>query len=208
MKNNAGFYKSNKLNILLAAFILLAINLGCNFSCGKFAETSTDQSGGEEANKLVREANSIIEKANQLVGKANLLQNELLSKDSLKGVEDFEKYNSDNKAKFDELIKLREDAAKSMEDAAAKFGKVSEMNTNDKFKEYNNSIAQGCKKAAEIQKAGATFVKSYLAEKDAEKLSTLFADHSKKDAELTKELTSLEEKTAKIKNDNPDVFKK
>lgn len=205
MKNKSEIYRSNKLNILLAAFILLVVNLGCNFSCGKFAETSTE-SGGEA--ELVREANSIIEKANQLVGKANLLQNELLSKDSLKGVEDFEKYNSHNKAKFDELIKLREDAAKSMEDAAAKFGKVSEMNTNDKFKEYNNSIAQGCKKTAEIQKAGAAFVKSYLAEKDAEKLSTLFADHSKKNAELTKELTSLEEKTAKIKNDNPDVFKK
>ena len=206
MKNNSEIYKANKLNILLAAFILLAINLGCNFSCGKFAETSTEQSGGEA--ELVREAHSIVEKANQAVGKANVLQNQLLSKDSLKEVEDFEKYNSDNKAKFDELIKLREDAAKSMEESAAKFGKVSEMNTNDKFKEYNNTLAQLGRKGAEIQKAGAAFVKSYLAEKDPENLSTLFADHSKKDAELTKELESIQEKAAKIKNDNPDVFKK
>ncbi|HRH43730.1 MAG TPA: hypothetical protein PKY82_19015 [Pyrinomonadaceae bacterium] len=205
MKNNTGFCKSNKLNMLLAAFILLVINLGCNFSCGKFAETSSE-SGGEA--ELVREAHSIVEKANQTVSKANILQNELLSKDSLKGIEDFEKYNSDNKAKFDELIKLREDVAKSMEDAAAKFGKVSEMNTNDKFKEYNNTLAQLGRKGAELQKAGSAFVKSYLAEKDPEKLSTLFADHNKKDAELTKELDSIQEKAAKIKNDNPDIFKK
>lgn len=206
MKNKTGFYKSNKLNMLLAAFILLAINLGCNFSCGKSAEISTESAGGEA--ELVREAHSLVEKANQAVSKANILQNELLSKASLKGVEDFEKYNSDNKAKFDELIKLREDAAKSMEDAAAKFGKVSEMNTNDKFKEYNNTLAQLGRKGAELQKAGSAFVKSYLAEKDPEKLSTLFADHSKKDAELTKELDSIQEKAAKIKNDNPDIFKK
>lgn len=205
MKNNSESSKSNKLNILLAAFVLLVVNLGCNFSCGKFAETSTE-SGGEA--ELVREAHSIVEKANQTVGKANILQNELLSKDSLKGVEDFEKYNSDNKAKFDELIKLREDAAKSMEDAAAKFGKVSEMNTNDKFKEYNKTLAQLGQKGAELQKAGATFVKLYLAEKDTKKLSSIFADHSKKDAELTKEMESIQEKATKIKNDNPDVFKK
>jgi hypothetical protein len=202
MKNNPNHSKSNKFNLMVIALILLAINLGCNFSCGNY----TEQTGSEA--ELVRESHSIIEKANQSVGKANLLQNELLSKESLKGVEDFEKYNSDNKAKFDELIKLREGAVKSFEDAAVKFGKVSELNRNDKFKEYNNTLAQQGKKAAEIQKAGATFVKSYLAEKELQKLSSLFAEHSKKDAELTKELNSLEEKAAKIKNDNPDVFKK
>jgi hypothetical protein len=47
MKNNSENYQSNKLNLLFVAFILLVINLGCNFSCGTFAGKpempSTDQ---------------------------------------------------------------------------------------------------------------------------------------------------------------------
>lgn len=58
MKNNSEIYRSNKLNILLAAFILLAINLGCNFSCGNSAEPSgpkPDLPSTEQQNALVRQ---------------------------------------------------------------------------------------------------------------------------------------------------------
>lgn len=54
MKNNSGFYKSNKLNLLFAAFILLAINLGCNFSWGSSA-SKPDMPPAEQQNALVKQ---------------------------------------------------------------------------------------------------------------------------------------------------------
>ncbi len=54
MKNNSEIYKSNKLNLLFAAFILLAINLGCNFSCGSFAG-KPDMPSTEQQNALVKQ---------------------------------------------------------------------------------------------------------------------------------------------------------
>lgn len=55
MKNNSDIYKSNKLNILLAAFILLAVNLGCNFSCGSFVPSKPDMPSTEQQNALVKQ---------------------------------------------------------------------------------------------------------------------------------------------------------
>ena len=58
MKNNSEIYRANKLNLLLAAFILLAINLGCSFSGGNFAETNgpkPDMPSTEQQNVLVKE---------------------------------------------------------------------------------------------------------------------------------------------------------
>lgn len=207
MKNNSEYSKSKKLNLLVIALILLAVNLGCNFSCGNSAEINTEQVA-EEANKLVREGNAIVEKANQAVTKADALSNELFSSENLQKVEDVEKYKDSNKAKFDELIKLREDVAKSLEEAATKFEQVSKMSVNDKFKEYNRLLAQQFKKSAEINRADAAFNKAYLAEKDPEKHSSMFLEFNKKDAEMRKEFSDLQGKAAKIKNDNPDVFKK
>lgn len=58
MKNNSGFYKSNKLNLLIAAFVLLVINLGCNFSCGNYSEITVgkpDMPSTEQQNALVKQ---------------------------------------------------------------------------------------------------------------------------------------------------------
>lgn len=55
MKNNSEIYKSNKLNLLFAAFILLAINLGCNFSCGNFVPSKPDMPSTEQQNVLVKQ---------------------------------------------------------------------------------------------------------------------------------------------------------
>jgi len=209
MKNDSEFYKSNKLNLLVAAIVLLAINLGCNFSCGKndFQEITSDQTA-EEGNKLVREGNAVVEKATQSGAKAEALSSELLGSENLKKVENVEKYKEDNKAKFDELIKLCEDSAKDWDAAAAKFEQVSKMNLNEKFKEFNAVLAQGHRKTAEMQKADAGLARAYLAEKDPEKHTSIFIEYNKKYAEMTKELADLKEKSAKIRSDNPDVFKK
>ena len=43
MKNYSDHYKSNKLNLLVIAFILLTFNLGCSFSVGKPDMPSTEQ---------------------------------------------------------------------------------------------------------------------------------------------------------------------
>lgn len=58
MKNNSEIYRLNKLNLLFIALILLAVNLGCNFSCGNFAETSgpkPDMPSTEQQNALVKQ---------------------------------------------------------------------------------------------------------------------------------------------------------
>lgn len=55
MKNNSGYYKSNKLNLLVAAFVLLAINLGCNFSCGTGDFAKPDMPSTEQQNALVKQ---------------------------------------------------------------------------------------------------------------------------------------------------------
>lgn len=55
MKNNSDIYKSNKLNLLIAAFILLAVNLGCNFSCGNFVPSKPDMPSAEQQNALVKQ---------------------------------------------------------------------------------------------------------------------------------------------------------
>ena len=55
MKNDSEIYRSNKLNLLIAAFILLAVNLGCNFSCGNFTPSKPDMPSTEQQNTLVKQ---------------------------------------------------------------------------------------------------------------------------------------------------------
>lgn len=55
MKNNSEFYKSNKLNLLVVAFLLLAINLGCNFSYGTGDFAKPDMPSTEQQNALVKQ---------------------------------------------------------------------------------------------------------------------------------------------------------
>lgn len=207
MQKNKGFYRSDKLSLPLVAFVLLAMTLGCNFSCGKFAET-TVESGPEQANKLIREGNASTEKANEAMNKAEALSNELLGSDTLKEVQDVEKYKADNKTKFDDLSKLREEAARGFEEAAAKYEQISTLNVAEKYKEYTGLLAQQSKKLVEIIKADAAFDKAFLAEKDTEKHGAMFVEYNKKNSQMRKELNELKEKATKLMNDNPDVFKK
>jgi hypothetical protein len=55
MKNNSEIYKSNKLNLLFAALVLVTINLGCNFSCGNFVPTKPEMPSAEQQNALVKQ---------------------------------------------------------------------------------------------------------------------------------------------------------
>jgi hypothetical protein len=160
----------------------------------------------DEANKLVNEANALITKSNEATNKANALTTELLG-NNLAQVEDLEKHKADNKAKFDELIKLNAEAEKGKAEASAKFEQVSKMNVDAKFKEYNSLKAQEMKKAAEIDKADGDFVKAFLAEKDDEKMMGLITDSNKKSADMKKESDDLKAKAEKIVKDNPNIFK-
>lgn len=160
----------------------------------------------DEANKLVNEGNTLITKANEMTTKANALTTELLG-DKFKDVEDIEKYKADNKAKFDELIKLNEDMGKAREDAAAKFEGVSKLKVDDKFKEYTSAKGQELKKGSEIDKAEVAFLKEFLAATDAEKANQLIADSNKKSADLKKQADDFKNKAEKIAKDNPTLFK-
>jgi hypothetical protein len=55
MKNDSEIYRSNKLNLLFAAFILLAVNLGCNFSFGTGDFAKPDMPSTEQQNALVKQ---------------------------------------------------------------------------------------------------------------------------------------------------------
>jgi hypothetical protein len=55
MKNDSKMYNSNKLNLLISTFILLAINLGCNFSYGTGDFAKPDMPSTEQQNVLVKQ---------------------------------------------------------------------------------------------------------------------------------------------------------
>ena len=55
MKKNSVFYTSNRLNLLFAASILLAISLGCNFNAGTGDFAKPDMPSPEQQNALVKQ---------------------------------------------------------------------------------------------------------------------------------------------------------
>jgi len=160
----------------------------------------------DEANKLVDEGNAIVKKSNDISAKAADSLNALMG-EKMTQAEDLEQYKTANKAKFDEVVSLYEQLDKSGTEAAAKFEQASKLNTDAKFKEYAAAKAQEFKKRAEIDRVSATFVKSFLAEKDAEKADRQVADYNKKNADMIKEADGLMAKADQIVKDNPGVFK-
>ncbi len=174
--------------------LLIAVSLG--FACdGQL----------DEANKLVNEGNALLGKNNEALAKASPLFTELLG-DNLTKVEDFDKYKADNKAKFDELVKLGEQTEKGWNDAAAKFEDAAKLKVDDKFKEYLKLGAQEFRKRSEIDKAENGLVKAFLAESDGEKINTLVGDFNKKSAEMKKEADDFRAKAEKLAKDNPGVI--
>lgn len=162
----------------------------------------------DEANKLVDEGNAVIKKNNELTTKVSALLPELLGEKMAKA-EDLEKYKADNKAKFDELVSLCDQLEKGGNEAAAKFEQASaKLKAGDKFQEYTNLKAQEFKKRAEWDKATGTFVKSFLAEKDAEKADALVGEFNKKQETMKKDADDLGAKADKIVKDNPSMFEK
>ena len=63
MKNNSEFYRSNKLGLLVAASILLAITLGCNFSAGTGDFAKPEMPSTEQQNALVKQSLKDVTKA-------------------------------------------------------------------------------------------------------------------------------------------------
>lgn len=186
-----------KTKSIWLGFLLVAISL--SWAC--------DASTGE-ANKLVDEGNAIIKKNNEMTAKVSALLPDLLGEKMTKA-EDLEKYKADNKAKFDELISLCDQLEKGGNDAAAKFEQASsKLKAGDKFQEYTNVKAQEFKKRAEWDKATGAFVKSFVAEKDAEKANDLVVAFNKTQDTMKKEADGLMEKAEKIVKDNPTMFEK
>ncbi len=183
--------KSKKF-IWLMLTALLAIGAACD-------------AGTDEANKLVDEGNAIIGKNNDINVKANNSLNDLLGA-KMTQAEDLEKYKTENKAKFDEVAGMYDQLDKNSSEAAAKFDQASKVKTSPKFQEYAAAKAQELKKRAEADRATGTFVKSFLAEKDAEKADQQVGEYNKKNAEMMKEATALAAKADQIIKDNPSVF--
>ena len=161
----------------------------------------------DEANKFVDEANATVTKSNEMGVKAANLTNELLGENMTKA-EDLEEYKTKNKAKFDELLGLSEQAEKARNEAAGKFEQATKLKVDEKFKEYLNIGIQELKKRAESDKLRTAFVKAFLAEKEAEKIDSLVGDYNKNSAALAKEADDLGKKADQMIKDNPNVFKK
>ena len=63
MKNSSEFYRSNKLGLLVAASILLAITLGCNFSAGTGDFAKPEMPSTEQQNASVKQTLKDVTKA-------------------------------------------------------------------------------------------------------------------------------------------------
>ena len=164
--------------------------------------------GGQtnEANKLIDEANALVDKSRPLTDKVDNLINDLLGS-KMTQAEDINEYKTDNKAKFDEIVSVAEEAEKNLSEAAGKLEQASKMPIGEKFKEYISIKAQEFRKRAERQKETAAFIKAFLAENDVSKANQIIADNNKKDADIRKEANDLGEKARKIEKDNPGLFK-
>ncbi|MBS1793507.1 MAG: hypothetical protein JSS81_06615 [Acidobacteria bacterium] len=160
----------------------------------------------DEANKFINEANAALDKSKPATEKADTMINELMGPNMVKA-EDIEQYKTDNKAKFDEVAGLYEESGKGMSEAVAKFEQAGKLKIDDKFKEYVNLKAQEFRKRADRQKAMATYIKAFLAEKDAAKSDQMVGDNNTKDAAALKEANELGAKAEKIVKDNPSIFK-
>ena len=63
MKNNSRSYTSNRLNLLFAASILMAISLGCNFNAGTGDFAKPEMPSTEQQNVLVKQTLKDVTKA-------------------------------------------------------------------------------------------------------------------------------------------------
>ncbi len=161
----------------------------------------------DEANKLVNEANAMNTKRNESSAKSVDLFNELFG-DKWVNAKDNQVYKTENKAKFDELVALREQTAKMDTEIGDKFETAQKLKLDDKFKEYLGMSVQVSRKRADASKMAAPFVKAFLEMKDPDKTNTLLDEYTKKSAAMVKEADDLEAKMEQFVKDNPQVFVK
>lgn len=102
---------------LVLVILIIGLSSACSLMDGQL----------DEANKLVDESNAMTPKYNEILNKSNDLFNELLGDNWVKA-EDAQAYKDQNKAKFDELISLREQLEKTSDEQTDKLEKASKLN--------------------------------------------------------------------------------
>lgn len=187
MKRNIGFF-------LLSAISLIS-------ACGMLDETT-------EANKIVAEANVEIVKNNAQVMQSNALFTQLFNTGlaSVDG-DNLEDYKKENKAKFDEFIKLSGDMDKTSNDLISKFDQASKLKLNEKYKEYLVLKSQEYKKRQELDKLVVPFINSFLEAKDVDKINGQIGEYNEKSTAIKKEIDDLGNKADKVVKDNPNLIK-
>lgn len=165
----------------------------------------TDQDA-EKGNELVAAGNKSIQEANQQGADAQKQLIDLLN--------EAEHYFPENRAalkgKVDAVLSLYDQCIANLKNGAEKYEAVSKLKIGDKLKDYYATLAQSYRKMVdqrEISKKQANLVTDASIQEHEEFLSKVNSMGADKD-KLQAEVTSLQDKAAKIQTDNPDLFRK
>ncbi len=178
--------------------ILICLVFCFNVACGLDEET-------QKANKLVEDGNALLKKHSEVAIKSNSLFLELFGEKITK-VEDFDAYKEENKAKFDEIIKLNNEADKLGLETINKFDQATKLKLDEKFKSHLVFRVQEFRKRNEADKLVSPLVKYFLDSKDVEKFNTEIGEYNKKSDVLVKEADELSKKAEQVVKDNPTIF--
>ena len=183
-----------KRNALLAFLALAAFVLACS-ALGD--ETS-------KANKLVDEGNTLIEDGDNLGKKADSKSDELFE-----DIGNFPTNRDDLRKPAQELSDIIDQGAAKYRDAAKKFDEASKLKIDDKFKEYLSLKSQALNKHAEHIETLKGIPQAVMdtSVKDKTALSARFTGVKDKYDKLGKEMSDLEAKAEKIREENKDKFK-
>ncbi len=182
-------------NVALALMALMVFALACKFG---------DQTG--EANKLVDKANDEIKAAKDIQQKNEVKitdYKEALNKGDFK----------EAKAILDGVVVDIDKGVKHGDTAAENLESAAKLKVDDKFKEYLDVRAKSVRKRIDSYKELQNMFKitgDMLANPTSTTVSQAqpkIKDSQSKIAKLDKEADDLEEKSEKVRKDNPDKFK-
>ena len=159
------------------------------------------------------EANKLVDKANDEIKAAKTIQDKNEAK-----ISDYKEALNDSDFKkatsiLDSVVKDIEEGVKHGDAAAESLEKASKLKVDDKFKEYLEVRAQSVRKRIDSYKELKNMfsvTSEMLADPTAasvQKAQPKIKDSQEKIGKLDKEADDLEEKSEKVRKDNPDKFK-
>lgn len=187
-------------NIWVVLLLLGCVCLACGGSGG---QATGDPSA--EANKLVDEANALNTKSDEHGTRSNALFSELLGESWIKA-KDTAAYQKANRSKFDEVVSEKQQELALMTEAAKKLEQASQLDVDDKFKEYLGLLVQSTRKQIEVGQLQIATAKSFLQAKDVAAINKLIVDHNTSAAQLRKESEDLSAKADQVSKDNPTII--